>query len=63
MTSYNLAVVMAPNLVRGPDPIKDVGICMIAQDGSGGGVGVVTRMWVEQWDVCWKSVHDKYVRA
>jgi len=30
MNSYNLAVVISPNLLRGPDPLADVAMCNVS---------------------------------
>jgi Rho GTPase-activating protein 1 len=34
MTSYNLAIVLSPNLLRGSDPIADVELCTISNSKS-----------------------------
>ncbi|KAJ3189663.1 hypothetical protein HK101_008800 [Irineochytrium annulatum] len=47
MTPNNLAIVWAPNLIRGASPVVDMTMCAVG--GAGGGVGTMVKVMIEQW--------------
>ncbi|KAI9344825.1 divergent CRAL/TRIO domain-containing protein [Zopfochytrium polystomum] len=55
MTSHNLAIVWAPNMVRSSDPVRDFNMCVVGGVGEGdggasGGVGTFVKLCIENWD-------------
>ncbi|KAJ3360799.1 hypothetical protein GGF31_002629 [Allomyces arbusculus] len=63
MTPRNLTTVVAPALVRGPNPIADLAITAP----EAGGVGVLVALWMAEWSACWgdvwREMGDEAVRA
>ncbi|CAG8492172.1 1376_t:CDS:2 [Paraglomus occultum] len=60
MTSYNLAVMLAPNLVHSGSPTLDVSMCTISPDDErvGGGVGLFVRICIEHFDLVFEDVDE-----
>src|SRR6185436_834151 len=60
MTAYNLAVMLAPNLVHSGSPTLDVSMCTISLDDErvGGGVGLFVRNCIEHFDLVFEDVDE-----
>ncbi|KAJ3020687.1 UNVERIFIED_CONTAM: hypothetical protein HDU68_010062 [Siphonaria sp. JEL0065] len=48
MHSGNLAIVWAPNFVKSVNPMVDLGMCAVGT--SGGGIGTLVKICIEEWD-------------
>ncbi|KAG9295652.1 hypothetical protein G9A89_002970 [Geosiphon pyriformis] len=56
MTPYNLAAMMAPNLVHSGNPLLDVSMCVLSTDNnSGGGVGVFMKLAIEHFELMFEA--------
>jgi Rho GTPase-activating protein 1 len=58
MTSANLAIVVAPNMVRGRDPVRDINAAR-----PGGAIGELVRVWIDRWEDCWGQIYRREVQS
>ncbi|CAG8452106.1 8016_t:CDS:2 [Ambispora leptoticha] len=59
MTPYNLAVMMAPNLVHSGNPLLDVSMCVLSTDSdSGGGVGIFMKLAIEHFELMFEGFEE-----
>ncbi|CAG8437320.1 3438_t:CDS:2 [Ambispora gerdemannii] len=59
MTAYNLAVMMAPNLVHSGNPLLDVSMCVLSTDSdSGGGVGIFMKLAIEHFELLFEGFEE-----
>ncbi|CAB4431151.1 RhoGAP-domain-containing protein [Rhizophagus irregularis] len=61
MTAYNLAVMFAPNLVHSGNPMLDVSMCILSRnnENSGGGVGILMKLAIEQFDLMFEGYEPR----
>ena len=62
MDAHNLAVVLSPNLVSGPDPIKDVAMCALSSASMPEGkttLGAVIKLCIQRYYEVFDEVLDR----